>query len=897
MAQLFKKQEKRAPNALDSVMVTHDFARVYLDSVYNYFHVRYGISIHYDTAYCSNLLFDYWYSATPLSLAIEITTREKDLEYTIDSTLTVTIKARHFHNVARRVDKSRIVPPDMAELNPYTLKGHVRDDSSGTPLADVQLQLSSTKDAVFTRDDGSFELSVVPADSTKLLVTARGYEPLELLLLPGISLRDFIIGLRPKENVLREAVITANRQDIMNLSGETVSSIRLSPSKLSEIPNVGDKDIMRTFQLMPGISAANESSSGLYVRGGTPDQNLVLLDGYTVYQVDHLYGFFSAFNANAIKDVQLFKGGFGAQYGGRLSSVTEMNGKEGSTKQFNIGGDISLLSMNMFTEIPVTEKLSVVAATRRSWRGPIYNWIFNSFNKGTGAQQQTSSGNRRGPGGSDNVTKAKSYFSDYNVRSTYRATTKDVLTYSFFSSTDDLDNGFSISAPAFLADQGISFDMSTTDLTHYSNLCMSGGWQRQWSGSFKGNTSLSMSEYSSDRNRETSGMIRRNGSDSTETKTGVFEHNRLQDISLHSDYEWSGIRHNRLLFGGFGTQYDISYTYAQSDTALLLDNHHKSLLAGVYLQDEYALWQRRLLLQGGIRASYFGATQQRYIEPRFSLIGKITGRLTFKAAYGKYYQFANRITREDLSTGSTQFWVLSDGQTVPVSSALHRIAGLSYETPKLLFSIEGYYKILDQLTQYTERYKASTALISYEQQFYKGNGFSEGIEFTAQKKTGKFTGWVSYTLGRTLNYFDVYGSGYIPADQDVRHEFKVVGMYKYKKWDFAATWIYASGRPYTAPGGSYDIALLDGTTQSYVTTTSKNTLRLPDYHRLDVAVNYHFYTDAGKDVGYIGLSLFNAYARENVWYKQFTVVDNAVVETNVNYLSFTPNLTLSLKIR
>jgi hypothetical protein len=183
------------------------------------------------------------------------------------------------------------------------------------------------------------------------------------------------------------------------------------------------------------------------------------------------------------------------------------------------------------------------------------------------------------------------------------------------------------------------------------------------------------------------------------------------------------------------------------------------------------------------------------------------------------------------------------------------------------------------------------------EQFYTGYGYAKGIELLAQKKIGKFTGWVSYTLGQASNHFDVYSSGYFPANQDVTHEFKIVGVYKYKRWDFAATWIYATGRPYTAPAGSYTITLLDGTTEDYFTVTNKNSLRLPDYHRLDLSANYHILNQSRKDIGYIGLSIFNAYHRTNIWYKQFSVSDGQIYETNVNYLGITPNLTLSLKIR
>ena len=898
-SQIFKKQVKRLPSPLDKIKISEHFRMEPLDSVYNFLCEHYGLKIIYDTAYCSTILFDYWYIGTTVPIALEITIRDNDLSCTIDSTLTIYVKAKHIHNVKKRtlafsnnIKKYQGIPQTLK----FNLSGHIADDSTNELLAGAYVSIKGTSLGTISDKDGAYTINDVPSDTVTISVSLIGYTPADIYLTPKTDKNSLTIGLHQEAHMLDEAVITANKIDLMKMSGSTISTIKLSPEKLAQIPNVGEKDIMRTFQLMPGISAANESSSGLYVRGGTPDQNLVIYDGFTVYQVDHLYGFFSAFNANAVKEVELFKGGFEAKYGGRLSSVTDITGKEGSTKQFNLGGDVSLLSANLFTEIPITENLSMVAAVRRSWNGPIYNWIFNSFNKNSGSSQQTNSGSGRGPGGADGVTKAKSYFYDINTRLTFTPTKKDVFTYSFFNGSDDLNNSFTVNTPAFLANMGISLNFGTTDVTTYGNTGMSMGWQRKWTSKLHSNTVLSYSNFYSDRNRITNGTFGRPG-DTTTTITGIFEHNNLKDLSLRSDFDWAITKWNHIGFGFFGTQYDIKYTYSQNDTALLVNSHNASLLAGGYLQDQFLFFKNKLVLTPGVRLSYFGTTQKQYTEPRLALNYNITHKLSFKAAYGEYYQFANRITREDISAGSSEFWILSDKTTVPVSSAVHYIAGLSYETSAYLFGVEGYYKSLDNITQYTERFSANTSGISYSQNFYVGTGYSQGIEFTAQKKLGKFTGWVSYTLAKTMDHFAIFSAQDFPADQDVRHEFKIVGMYKWNRWDFAATWIYASGKPYTAPGGSYGVTLLDGTTENYVTVTSKNTLRLPDYHRMDVSVNFHFYNEAKKDVGYVGISLFNVYARENVWYKEFTVVDNHVVETNVNYLSFTPNLTLYLKLK
>lgn len=907
--QLIKPKVKVPPSPLEKIIIHEQFSYQPLDQVYKTLIKNYGLKIIYDSNYCKKRYFSYWFTGTPAPLAIEITTRDPVISYrpadpmsfTIDSTLTIYIK--HSKSTYYE-DEGTLAQQDMPKQKKYqgppqkrnfTLSGKTVDVTSGEPLPFAILKVKGTTLGTTSNADGFFTLLDVPSDTMTLSVNSMGYKSVDLYLNPEIQTNDFLIELFPSSNSLNEVLVLGNKEDLMKMSSDNLSMIKLSPAKLAELPNIGEKDIMRAFQLMPGVSAANESSSGLYVRGGTPDQNLVIYDGFTIYHVDHLYGFFSAFNANALKDVQLYKGGFESKFGGRLSSVMEITGKEGNQKKFNLGGDISLLSGNLFTEIPLTEKITILAAWRRSWKGPIYNWIFKSFNKDDN-ETETQPTMGGGPGGASTEAKTTSYFSDLNAKVTFRPTTKDNISYSYFYSIDKLDNSFSLNAPSFGGGGG-NFSNGTTDLTRYGNIGMSLKWSRKWTDKLYGNTIVSYSNYFSDRDRSNERTTEDSLGNESTVKNGIFENNNLKDLSVKSDYEWDIFKGNKLGFGAFATSYDIQYTYSQDDTSNVLERKDNGLLMGGYIQNKYSFLHNKAEIKAGIRLSYFDITKQTYKEPRLSIGYKINEKLSLKASYGEFYQFANRITREDILSGSRDFWILSDGKKVPVSSSVHYIAGISYETNNYLFSAEGYYKKLYDVTEYSLRFTSSFRSTTVNENFYSGYGFAKGIELLAQKKSGKFTGWVSYTLGQANNHFDVYSTGYFPANQDVTNEFKMVGIYKYKRWDFAANWIFATGRPYTAPAGSYTITLLDGSTQDYFTVTNKNSLRLPDYHRLDLSVNYHILSADKKDIGYWGLSLFNAYNKTNIWYKQFSVSDGQIYETNVNYLGITPNLTLSLKIR
>jgi ferric enterobactin receptor len=792
--------------------------------------------------------------------------------------------------------KTYFGPPEVMN---YALTGIIRDKYTGENLPFAGIYVKGTTIGVATNTDGYFTLLKVPTDTSTLIVQYLGYQKTEVFLTPQTAKKNFIIEIQPQSQTLHNVIVTAHKNDVSFVNKTETSIVKLSPKKLETLPSLGEKDIMRSFQLMPGVSASNESSSGLYVRGGTPDQNLVLYDGFTVYHVDHLYGFYSAFNSNALKDIQLYKGGFESKFGGRISSVTEITSKEGNQKNYNLGADLSLLCMNLFAEIPVGDKFSSFVAFRKSYKGALYDALFEKFNKKGSLATETVNQNPFGRYSQNQ--EVTSYFYDLNGKFTYHPGENDIISLSIFNGTDNLDNSSSSGIPSF-GQFNSNFSMSSTDITKYGNIGSSLKWSRKWNSKLYGNTILSYSNYYSNRDRSQNRSLFNPNNESSTNQSGILEYNDLKDYSLKSDYQWDISNINQFQFGGFATYYDIKYTYAQSDTATILNRSGKALLSGIYLQDKLKFLKDKIQVLPGIRMSYFGMTNKLYFEPRVSLSYNITDKLIVKGAFGKYYQFANRVTREDILSGSTDFWILSDGNLIPMSASEHYIAGISYESKNYIFSAEGYYKNIQNLTEYSLRINVSPMGINYDENFFNGYGFSRGLEFLVQKNSGNLNGWICYTLGKAKNHFDVYSSGYYPANQDVTHEFKIVGLYKYKRWDFSANWIFATGRPYTSPSGAYSITLLDGSTQDYFTVTSKNSLRLPDYQRLDVSATYKILMGnkgdkRRREIGYVSFSLFNLYNRQNIWYKQYTIEEGKVIETNVTYFGIMPNLTISFKFR
>lgn len=795
-----------------------------------------------------------------------------------------------------KIEKQR----SRERLNPvkrdFSLTGEVFDLSNGERIPYATVYIAGTTKGVSTDPNGRFTLEKVPCDTSTIVFSYLGYRTRHIELTPSEENLPLFIEMEPQTQDIAAVFIVGRKDDKALQQFTAEHKMKISPIALKVLPNVGEKDIMRGFQLMPGVSASNESSSGMYVRGGTPDQNLILYDGFTVYYVDHLHGFYSAFNSNAIKDVQLYKGGFESKYGGRLSSVTEITAKDGNSRKATAGGEVSLLSTNVYAEVPVGDKLTSLFAFRRSYQGYLYNKLSGQTD-GDDSQFVPQAGM---PG--MKMAEKSSYFYDFNGKITYNPTKRDILSLSIFNGTDFLDNTPKFKFPGNMQGPpgggGGEIKMDNSDFAEYGNIGGSFRWARKNSGKLTSNYLLSYSNFYSTRDQTRSINVTRDG-ESESMKSGILEDNDLKDISLKSDWKYSLNEKNLIEGGAFGTYYDIKYSYSQNDTSVIVSKGGQAFLGGVYIQDKIKLAENRLTLTPGLRFSYYTPSGKIYTEPRLSFSYLINKRLTVNGAAGLFYQYANRVVREDVMSGNAYFWILSDNKDIPVSSSAHINAGINYDLENYIFSVEGYYKRNRNISEYTLRFQRAMqpgSEANVTEQFYTGDGYSTGLEFLAQKKSGNFNGWISYTLAQVKNRFPDQSSKYFYASQDATHELKCVGILKLGNVDLSATWIYSSGRPYTAPMGAYSITQADGLKDVFYAVSDKNTFRLPDYHRLDMAATYRFniFGTTGRQNA-VSVSLFNAYNRKNVSAKQFQLAGETILESNINYLTITPNVSLIFK--
>ena len=781
--------------------------------------------------------------------------------------------------------------------------GKINDINSGESLPYAKVSIKDTNRVTTANQDGSFTILNIPVGSI-LVINKMGYESKEIKVTSDTKRLIINLYKLEKDSLIEDVVVVGSvNSNMMQQSG--ISQFSLSPDLTRSLPNLGEQDIFRSMQLLPGVSGSNESSSGLVVRGGTIDQNLVLFDDFTVYHVDHVFGFFSAFNNNAIKDVQFYKGGFGAKYGGRMSSVVDITGKDGNTEQFGIGASVSLLSTNAVVEQPFADGAgSFILTGRKSYQSDLYNDILESV---TGENQNAQAGTST-PGqfalGRFSI-EPESYFYDMNAKLTYRLPNDDKFSISFYNGADELDNSRDVDGNADISrlcelfdgngpfggtfcEEEISFAVGTIDLSEWGNSGISAKYSHQWNDRLDTNFVISGSEYFSYRDRLINTQVIYEDSDDEPTtgESSSNEDNQLDDFTVKIENDYYLNQWNTLSFGLQYTQQNIDFSLIQNGD-LVLETKNEGATSTVYIEDEIVI--NTLTLTPGLRVSKYSINDEVYTEPRLSISYELNDTTQLRAAFGDYHQFALSVARQSIEEGPRNFWTLADGETVPVSKSSHFILGTTHYVGNYNFNIELFHKKYEGLSEFTQqtrpiRNEDGTGLtLILEQEFHTGSGTASGVELFLQKNIGDLTGWVGYTFSEVIYDFPTVSDTTYFADQDATNEFKTVLMYRWGDWDLASTFIYATGRPYTEVLG-----VVEDTFPPTYEVGAKNDLRYDDYHRLDLSFTYNF-SRRGLD-GQAGLSIFNLYDRKNQWYTEYEIIEGEILETEITYRGFTPSL-------
>ena len=792
----------------------------------------------------------------------------------------------------------------MASAGPalagHDISGHVADAETGEAFPYANVVLKGSRVGTFANVDGHFVIVNAPARVCTLVVTFIGYVDQEVPVDNRTRRTEPLrIMLEPRPFVQEDITVYGERYETWRMA-ELVGQMTLSARDVADLPGYGEMDVFRSLQLLPGVSAIGDGSSGLYIRGGTPDQNLVMLDGMTVYHVDHFFGVFSAFNASAIKDIQVYKGGYPARFGGRLSSVVELTGKTGDIREPSFSFGANLLSTNAVLEVPLFGKGSWLLSVRRSYTDVVRSDLYSSlFGKATGeddSQQTSQPGMGGGPFGGmfqQQTSVPDYYFYDFNNKITFSPTERDVLSLSVYGGRDNMVDSQTQGGLDLRFNTG-SGTRLYEDITDWGNLGGSFKWSRQWNNRFYSNVLMSASRYTSE-HTTTRDFAMDDDSGAGVDSSGHFipgfgsmdteEENRVEDMTFRLDNQWNIATNHELGFGTLISNVHTAYTATMFDTMMATDRAATSLETSVYLEDKWRIvrfWE----LTPGLRASWYEQADRVYYEPRISTRFFLTDNVTLSAAWGHFHQFINRVTNEDILEGSRDFWVIADDELEP-GFAEHRILGLSYENTNWLFEVTGYWNAMENIIEFSRRLRQPG---QEEDPFFMGSGTSRGVEFLAQRKFGNFTGWASYTLGQVEYTFPDMNEGEpFPASHDRTHEFKTVWIYKDGPLTLSSTWVFATGQAYTAPESQYYLTLLDGEQQSYFHVSDKNANRLPAYHRLDVSASLRL-IDFELPNWEVGLSVLNLYNRQNVSYRKYDLDVTPITVTDVTMLGMIPTL-------
>ena len=768
-----------------------------------------------------------------------------------------------------------------ASYSQVVLSGHIQEDGFGERLSYSNVYIDEIKIGSSANENGFFTIIGEIEPGMILKASYVGYQTKSISLTQEIIDSNLEISLIPLTSTLNEVVVSTESSKFLQANTE-ISKHRMSVQQLSLMPSIGEVDIFRSLQLLPGVSATQESGSGLYIRGGEPQENLVLLDGIKVYNVDHFFGFFSSFNANAIKSVELYKGAFPSKYGGRLSSVIDLTGKVGSFNEIKGTINANLLSASGSVEIPFLKKFSFFASGRRSFtdilQTSFFDKIFDQFDPDDDIENL-------------DPWVPKFNFYDFNGKLSYKPSKDDLITFSFYRGEDNLKESSDTKRyqyPSFGNIDKIEIIGDLDRISRWGNEGYSFKWSKQWNPKFYNSLNISYSKYYNFQDDSYFVDVRIPELDSTIFDLSVIldQNNSVQDFTARYDAEIVSGKNNKFEFGAEYTKSEVDYSFVRDDTLNITDTDQESKLYSAYISYDLKSVEN-LNVKIGLRGNRYGFNDKNYFSPRFQFDYSLTDKLKVKAGYGVHYQFVKKIIGENVTSRSRDFWLLSEDNNVKVGKSTHYVAGLSYERDAWLINSEIFYKDIENLTEFSLRYR-NTGIRSL---FFTGTGTVKGFETLLQKKIEKYTGWISYTYIDAENIFPLLNDGNpFPAPHIQKNEFKIFNNYEINGWNFSASFIYGSGKTFTEPSYKYNVELLDDSNLTFIGVGPKNGSLLPDYHRLDLSVHHIFNINEVK--GDIGVSIFNVYNRMNIWYYEYNFDQMPYVRQKKTYLGMVPNISL-----
>jgi hypothetical protein len=750
----------------------------------------------------------------------------------------------------------------------FTISGTVKDKRTGELIVGASIKFVELKGGTQTNSYGFFSITL-PTNTYTILTSYVGYKSDERKIVLAAN-QPMVIELQ-SSSVLQDVVVT-NKKKNDNVTKPLMGVEKLDMNVINQLPVLlGERDVLKSIQLLPGIKSAGEGNSGFYVRGGGADQNLILLDEAPVYNASHLLGFFSTFNSDAIKDVTLYKGGMPAQYGGRLSSVVDIKMKEGNNKGYDVSGGLGLISSRLNIEGPIVkEKGSFIVSGRRS-----YADLFLKLSPDSALNNN------------------KLYFYDINVKANYKLSKKDRIYLSGYFGRDVLGFGNS-----FNSDWG-----NTTGTLRWNHLL---------SNKIFSNTSLIYSDYNYNI-KVTAG------------KDKFVIKSKIRDVNLKQDFDYFINNFSKIKFGGNIIRHTVSPGSIETEMDSQFQENKAenkySWESALYASHEVSV-NDKVNIAYGLRVSNLTATgpgnyytydaagniastvhyernksaaSYWNIEPRFSTSYQLTKSKSLKVSYNRNIQNLHLLSNSTAAS-PTDLWLPSSNNVKPEIAdqvALGYYQNLQNDQYEL--SVETYYKALRNQIDYKNG-ATIQANNHVESELVYGDGRAYGIEFFLKKKTGRLNGWVGYTLSKTERKFDAINNGeYFNAKQDRTHDLSIVAIYKLApRWSLSSTFVYSTGNAVTFPAGKYQVD-----NQTILLYTDRNAQRMPAYHRLDLAATVE--GKRNKERKYQSswtFGVYNAYGRENAFSINFKDDPNDASKTiaeQTSLFSFIPSISWNFK--
>lgn len=748
----------------------------------------------------------------------------------------------------------------------YTISGVITEKGTAETLIGVPITVKERSGSGVASDaNGKYKLTL-PQGNYTLYVDYMGFEKkqIKIALTKNITQN---IELEQSSIGLDEVVVSADRADA-NVSAPQTGIEKIEIKEINKLPVLlGERDIIKTIQLMPGVQGAGEGSSGFFVRGGSSDQNLILLDNVSLYNASHLMGFFSTFNSEVLRDVTLYKGAMPPQYGERLASILDVQQRNGDNQKYHIAGGIGLISSNINAEGPIKKgRSSFIIGARRTYADAIARLS-----------------------GAKDAQNAYLYFYDLNMKLNFALSDKDQLSVSGYLGRDKMV-------------------LKDAAEMNWGNKFLTVNWNRAMSNKWTSKTSLAYNQYDYYMGMEI-GMDLQGSA-------------KIQDYALKQEFLFQQNKDNQWRFGLQSTYHNLNpgdYDLNSEQKNSINLHHRYSSENALYVSNQLKLSDNFEVVYGLRMSAFMALGKGEYytlndnrevvdsiwyksgkvvkthinLEPRISGAYKLNKVSSIKAAYARTVQNMHLLSYSASGTPYDR-WTMSSNNVKPqladqVSLGYFR----NFSNNKFEFSVEGYYK--DTKNQID--FKDNADINGYdviETEILSGKGRSYGIELTLKKKTGRFTGWIGYTLSKSEKKIDGINNGeWYNAIQDRTHDISIVGMYELNpKWSLSAAWVYYTGNAITYPSGKYQI---NGKDVMYY--AERNGYRMPNYHRLDLGATC-ILKKTSKFYSELVLGLYNAYGRENAYMIQFrtnTNDPNTTTAYQYSLFTFVPSISWNFK--